>query len=79
MSTWMLAIALCSELVALVASPADSPSNGTCRTSTPGRRTIGMLPVMLGLRALPGEMGVVDSYVLLELLQRIVRPLCKSV
>jgi hypothetical protein len=68
MSTGVLAIALGSELVTLITSPADSPSNRTCCTSTPGSRAIRMLPVVLGLWTLPGKMWVVDSYVMLKLL-----------
>ena len=69
MGTGVLAIALCPQLVALVARPADSPPNGTSRTRRP-RRAIAVLPVLrLGPR--PGHVRV-HTDVLLELLEGVV-------
>ena len=78
MGTGLLTITLCTKLVALVTSSADSPPDGTSRTGSPCGRAIWVLTV-LGLRSWPSQMRVVNSYMLLELLQSIVRTLCKSV
>lgn len=78
MGTGMLAITLCPELVALVARPADPPPDGTCCAGDPRGRAVGMLPVF-GLWARPSQMVVVHSYVLLELLQRVVGSLGETV
>lgn len=75
--TGMLAIALCAELIALVASSADPPTDGTGVTRGPCW-TVGMLPVLLlgpGAR----EMRVVNAYVLLKLLQGVVGALGEGV
>jgi len=72
--TWVLAIALCPQLVALVAGPADSSPDGTGRPSLPRCGAVRVLTV-LGLRPTPLEMWVVNSHVLLELLECVVRPL----
>lgn len=71
-------IALCPELVALVACPADSPPNRARSAGSPRRGAIGVLAV-LGLRARPGEVRVVNSYVLLEVLKGVVRSLGQAV
>lgn len=64
MGTGVLAIALGSELVALVTGSADSPSDRTRGAGRPASWTVRMLPVLvLGTR--PGEMWIVDTYVLL--------------
>lgn len=78
MGTWVLAITLCAQLVALVTSPTDPSPNGPgCHRGSSGR-AVGVLPVF---RLWPGssEMGVVDSYMLLQRLESIVRALGKGV
>lgn len=69
----MLAITLCPQLVALVASSANPPPDGSSGPSSPRGRAIGMLP-MLWLRPWPGHVRVYAN-MLLELLEGIVRTL----
>jgi hypothetical protein len=77
-STRVLSIALCPELVALVAGSADSPPDGTGRASSPGSRAVRVLPV-LRLRTRPGQVRVLHANMLLELLEGVVRSLGKRV
>jgi len=76
--TGMLAIALGPELVALITRPADSPSDRASSPSSSRSRPIGVL-AMLRLGPCPSEMWVVNSYMLLELLESVVRPLGEGV
>jgi hypothetical protein len=71
----MLAVALGPQLVTLVTGSADAPSDGPSSSCCPGGGPIGMLSV-LGLRPWSRQVWVVDAYVLLELLQGVVRALC---
>jgi len=72
MGTWMLAIALCPELVTLITGSADSPPNGTSCSCRPRRGAVWVLPV-LGLGSGSREVVLVmDAHVLLKLLQGIV-------
>jgi hypothetical protein len=73
----MLAITFCPQLVALVASAADSPPDGSGSAGGPGGRTVWVLAVLL-LGPWPGKVGV-HAHVLLELLESIVRPLAHVV
>ena len=75
--TGMLAIAFGPELIALIASSADPPADGTGGARGPCW-TVGMLPVLL-LRPGARKMRVVDAYVLLELLQGVVGALGEGV
>lgn len=78
MSTGMLTITLRPELIALVTSPADPPSDGTSRASRPASRSVGVLAMLL-LWTLPGQMWVVDPNMLLKLLKGVVRSVCKTI
>lgn len=71
MGTRMLSVALGPKLVALITSPANSPPNGTRSAGSPGSRTIRVLP-MFWLWPCAGEMRVVDTDMLLELLKSVV-------
>lgn len=71
MGAWVLAVAFCSELVALITSSADPPPNGACCSCCPCGGSVWMLSVFW-LRPRPGEVWVVNSYMLLKLLESVV-------
>ena len=78
MGTGVLAIALRPELVALITGSADSAPYGTGSPGSSRCRAVGVLP-MLGLGARPRKVRVVDAYVLLKLLEGVVRALREGV
>jgi hypothetical protein len=71
MSTRELAVALRTELVALVAGPTDPPSHGS-RGSAGSAWGVGVLPVLMGMRV-AHRMWVRISSVLMERMDRIRR------
>lgn len=65
--TWMLAITFRSELVALITRSANSPADGASCPCCPCCWAIWVLSVLL-LVSRPGQVGVVNANMLLELL-----------
>lgn len=78
MSARVLAVALCTKLVALITGSTDSPPDGTCDTWSSRSWAIGMLS-MFWLRAASGEVRVWYADMLLELLKGVVRPLAEYI
>jgi hypothetical protein len=72
MGTGVLAVAFCSQLVALVTCSANSPPDRACCSCCSRGGSIRVLSVLL-LRPCPGEMWIVNSYVLLKLLESVMR------
>jgi hypothetical protein len=63
----MLTVALCPQLIALVAGTADAPANRPRNSSGAWSWCVGMLPLLV-LRAAAGHVRIVNADVLLKLL-----------
>lgn len=80
--TWVLAVALCTQLVALITSTADTAADGAGRTTTTCRsvRVLAMLHLLaVWASKVRVAVRVVDTDVLLQLLQGVVRALGEGV
>lgn len=83
MSARSLPITFCSELVALIAGPADSPADGArgaiaCRPATAWPRRVGVL-TMLTIMASVNLAILMNIDVLLELLEGVLRSVGQGV
>lgn len=78
MGTRVLAVTLSSQLVALITGSADSPADRASTTCGSCGWAIRMLPVLC-LRSSPSEMRVVNSDMLLKLLESIMRVLGQAI
>ena len=79
MGTGMLPVALGPQLVALVTGAADPSSDGTSHSRYACGRSVWMLAVLHLLVSWPSQVRVVNTDMLLELLQSVVGALGKSV
>lgn len=83
MSARSLPITFCSELVALIAGPADSPADGArgaiaCRPATAWPRRVGVLTMLIIMTSV-NLATLMNIDVLLELLERVLRSVGQGV